>query len=482
LTLLLDGAWRLGDLVSGAKLENGALEGAFSLHGDGWRGVIEQMRRRVRPQVDLAEYEREDLAWYQSQWVQHFTFLYGREILNLKTHQFEIERFLAEAERDFGGYDGMLIWGGYPRLGVDERSQWDIFDDLPGGRPGLRSLVDTARARGVRVFVPYKPWDQSAARHGKSVNPPQDELARLIHDIDADGVFLDTMSAIDPAFRASIDALRPGVVFCSEGRVRQEAFKIITGSWDQSYTRDGQEGNWSAEPERMPGIDLGRFIFPEHRLFVINRHAVGDDRMNVIMRGFFGGTGWVVWQDIFGLTLPYSPQEAALLKKCRTIFRAHEHALNAGSPTPLLPTLLPGVYCNEFTSPEKRFWTFYNETDQVVNAPILQVDPRRDTHFIDCWNDADLIVNEGYLCPRLEPHAVGAVVELPRLLAYERETRTIRLSQPIKDAQVTVFQGGSQWAYPLRESGIVLSDHTEQMTMKLVRGAEVLDQIISVAE
>jgi hypothetical protein len=334
----------------------------------------------------------------------------------------------------------------------------------------------------VRVFVPYKPWDQSAAKHGKPVNPPQDELARLIRDIDADGVFLDTMSAIDPAFRASIDALRPSVVFCSEGRVKQQAFEIITGSWDQSPTRDGQGGNWSAEPERMPGIDLGRFIFPEHRLFVINRHAVGDDRLNVIMRGFFGGTGWVVWQDIFGLVLPYAPQEAALLKKCRTIFRAHEHALNAGSPTPLLPTLLPGVYCNEFASPEKRFWTFYNETDQVVNAAILQINPRSDSHFIDCWNDAELTVNDGYLRLLLEPHAVGAVVELPQILDYERKAHIIRLNQSVDDAQVRVIQGGSQWTYLLSENGIALPDHSGHMTIQLIRGAEVLDQISVAAE
>ncbi|HVU12208.1 MAG TPA: hypothetical protein VHD90_13070 [Phototrophicaceae bacterium] len=419
LTLLFEQGLSFADL-SGKPLDAGCvLQGSFVLHGDGWRGAFAQFRQQVRSQTDLSEYQRDDLAWYQSQWVQHFTFLYGREILNLKTHRFELERFLDESERDFGGYDGILLWGGYPRLGVDERTQWDFFDDLPGGRPALRARVELAHAHGVRVFVPYKPWDQSLALHGQPAPSAPDELARLLSEINADGVFLDTMSSLDRTFRTAIDGQRPGVVLCSELRVTKDSFEMITGSWDQSYTRSYQQGNWSAVPERMPGLDLGRFIFPEHRLFVINRHAVGDDRLTIIKRGFFGGTGWVVWQDIFGLVLTYAPDEAALLRKCRTIFRAHEDVLNSGSPTPLLPTLIPGVYCNEFVSEHKRFWTFYNETDEIIDAAVLAVEARPDVHWIDVWNDCELSSAEGQLHLRLKPHDVGAVVELPRSLDKE---------------------------------------------------------------
>ncbi len=413
LTLLFEQGMSFGDL-SGKSLDAGCvLSGSFCLHSNGWRGAFALFRQQVRSQVDLSEYRRADLGWYQSQWVQHFTFLYGREILNLKTHRFDLERFLADAERDFGGYDGILLWGGYPRLGIDERTQWDFFDDLPGGRPGLRQMVELAHARGVRVFVPYKPWDQSLALHGQPAPSAPDELARLLAEINADGVFLDTLSSLDRTFRTAIDEQRSGVVLCSELRVTKDSFETITGSWDQSYTRSFAQGNWSAVPERMPGLDLGRFIFPEHRLFVINRHAVGDDRLTIIKRGFFGGTGWVVWQDIFGLALPYTPDEAALLKKCRTIFRAHEDVLNSDTPTPLVPTLIPGVYCNEFVSERKRFWTFYNETDEPIDAAVLAVEARPDVRWLDVWNQCELTLRDSDLHFHLKPHDIGAVVELP---------------------------------------------------------------------
>src|SRR5262249_52385414 len=154
----------------------------------------------------------------------------------------------------------------YPRIGIDERTQWEFYDDFPGGRAGLRAMAHRARERGVRFFVPYKPWDRSAELHGRQTAPDAEELARLVADVEADGVFLDTMSAIDPAFRKAIDAVRPGVVFCSEGRATGKAFEVITGSWDQSPNRDPEQGNWSASEESMPGVDLWRFTFPEHRL------------------------------------------------------------------------------------------------------------------------------------------------------------------------------------------------------------------------
>lgn len=412
LTLIVDAPAWFEDVVT----ENAgkSFGGSFALHAGGWRESFARYRTRLRGRVNLSEYEREDLDWYKNQWVQHFTFLYGREILNLKTHQFEPERFLDDAERDFGGYDGILYWASYPRMGIDERNQWDFFDDMPGGRTRLREISDLAHERGIRVFVPYKPWDRSDVLHGAANGSANaDELARLISDLDADGVFLDTMSAIDPSFRTTIDAAKPGVVLCSELHVKPEAFEVITGSWDQSYTRNGMEGNSSAEIERMPGIDPMRFVFPEHRLFVINRHAVGDDRLLVTMRGFFGGTGWVVWQDIFGLTLPYAPDEAALLKKCRTIFREHETAMNTDTPTPLLPTLVDGVYCNEFAAPEERLWTFYNDTDAPIDAAVLRIEQRAGTRLVDAWNGGAADVENGALRVKLAAKSVGCVVEVP---------------------------------------------------------------------
>jgi hypothetical protein len=453
------------------------------VHDGGWPEAFDRFRQRIRARFDLELYDRPEEAWYQRQLVQHFTFLYGREILNMEEGAFDLDRFLDEAERDFGGYDGMLAWGVYPRIGIDERTQWDFFDDLPGGRAGLRDLARRARERGVRFFVPYKPWDIAAEARGEAIEPPHEGLATLVADVEADGVFLDTMSAIDRTFRDALDRVRPGVVLCSEGRVKGAAFETITGSWDQSRSPEQMQGNWSAPAEVMPGIDLWRFVFPEHPLFVVNRTAVGDDRMRIIQRGFFGGMGWVIWQDIFGLVLSYSPEEAALLKRCRTILREHLGALRGPRPTPLVDTLAPGVYANEFPGQAKRLWTLYNETPQPIAGPVLRVQPAPNAHYVDVWTNQEVSVDdEGRLCVALSPRAVGAVVEMPKALAFDAASGTLSVLEAPEGAVVEIIGAGPAQtlsvngdSFDLR--GIALTQAVPGLARLLASG-ELVDQIV----
>jgi hypothetical protein len=112
--------------------------------------------------------------------------------------------------------------------------------------------------------------------------------------------------------------------------------------------------------------------------------------------------------------LTYSPEEAALLKKCRAIFREHRQALRSAQPTPLLQTLVPGVYANEFPGDAKRLWTFYNETGRWVNGPVLEIQPRPGCHYVDVWANQEAEVDAaGCLRVTLGPRSTGAVVELP---------------------------------------------------------------------
>jgi hypothetical protein len=453
--------------------------GKIILVEGGWREAFAEIRAELRSRLDLAEYRRDDLQWYSEQFVQHFTFLYGREILDLERGEFNLDRFLDEGERDFGGYDGFLIWGVYPRIGVDERTQWDFYDDFPGGRQGLKQISERARARGVRFFVPYKPWDRSASLHQRQTPPDEEELARLIVDTAADGVFLDTMDMINPTFRQAIDQLKPGVVFCSEGRAEGKAREIITGSWDQSSHRDWYQGNWSASHESMPMTDLWRFVLPEHRLFVINRHSMGDDRIRITQRGFFNGMGWVVWQDIFGLTLPYTPAEAALLKKCRTIFRENLQAVNSPAPTPLVETEAAGVFANEFPAESKRMWTFYNENEAPVSGALLKIQPRDGCHFVDVWNQKAAALQDSQLVAlQIAPRQVGCVVEYPRLLEVSAASITIAGRAVEPGWEIAIQQRESLIKYPAaNQLPLVSGKYPGHMVIKLLAGSEVLDQV-----
>jgi hypothetical protein len=474
-------SWNWAELIFESRAEQRTVfEAEMILHTGGWAAAFDLFRAYVRATVNLSQYQRRDLAWYQNQLVQHFTFLYGRELLNLETGQFEIDRFLDQGERDFGGYDGMLIWAAYPRIGVDERTQWDFYDDLPGGRAGLQAMARRARERGTRLFVPYKPWDNSADLHGHATVPDHELLAKLVADVEADGVFLDTMSAIGGSFRDSLDQVRPGVALCSEGRARGAAMEVITSSWDQLGYVDTQQGNWSAAEVAMPAVNLRRFIFPEHRLFVVGRHALGDDRIRAIQRGFFNGMGWVVWQDIFGLAQPYTPAEAALLKRCCTLLREHCRALAGAHPQPLVPTLAQGVYANLFPGTAKRLWTLYNENKAPVNAPVLRISSPPGRHIVDLWNRCNVEPNErGDIEVMLEPQAIGALAELPRLLIASPDGARVTLAEPIVGAVIEVYGSTGSWSAPAGSEPIDLRPTcTEAALVRLLSDGELLDQIV----
>ena len=68
-----------------------------------------------------------------------------------------VGRFLDDLDARYGGVDGVLLWNTYPNLGVDERSQFDLVGDVPGGLGALRDVVAQFNARGVRVGIPYNP-------------------------------------------------------------------------------------------------------------------------------------------------------------------------------------------------------------------------------------------------------------------------------------------------------------------------------------
>lgn len=42
-------------------------------------------------------------------------------------------------------------------MGVDERSQFDLLEDVPGGLAALKAVVAQFNKRGVRVGLPYNP-------------------------------------------------------------------------------------------------------------------------------------------------------------------------------------------------------------------------------------------------------------------------------------------------------------------------------------
>ena len=129
-------------------------------------------------------------------------------------------------------HDSLVLWHAYPRIGVDDRNQFDFYRDMPGGLNGLRDLSRRCHRRNVKVFIDYNPWDTGTRREPKN---DLEMLAELVAAIEADGIFLDTMNQGSGEFRSRLDRTRPGVILEGEGALPLEHIHDHHASWAQGF-------------------------------------------------------------------------------------------------------------------------------------------------------------------------------------------------------------------------------------------------------
>jgi hypothetical protein len=91
---------------------------------------------------------------------------------------------------------------------------------MPGGLEGVRAVVDELHAAGVKVLLPYNPWDTGTRRvtnaSGSVVSDPV-LLDTLIKTINADGFNGDTMGSIPESFYTTSEGLNHPVALEPEG-------------------------------------------------------------------------------------------------------------------------------------------------------------------------------------------------------------------------------------------------------------------------
>lgn len=380
---------RLGRVLSDTfELELTALQ-------QGWREAFATLRQEQRKRFDLREHHRPQLQWLRDTMLHHFTYLYAKESYDYQQNKVDIDRLL-EQGKEFGGYDTLTLWHQYPRLGVDARTQWDFFDDFPGGIEGLRDTIAQAHRGGAKVFLPYKPWDIG---DDQSMDGTSDQLAQLVGDTDLDGLFLDTMNSVPAAFRPTIDAVKQGVAFCAEvhpGSVA--AVDAITSSWGKSKAVDP-----------IPMLDYFRFILPEHPVPIISRWATDHGKDRLVERAIFSATGLVIWQDIFGTWLPYSPQQKARIKAYKAVWQNNKDAFGGKEPIPLYPTLQPQILCNCFPADDgsATIFTFCNQSSALYHGPLVQLTNSAATLVPlfgeQAWLEKDI------LCGEVAPDKITAI-------------------------------------------------------------------------
>jgi len=377
------------------------------------KAAVENHMKKFGP-LDRSLYDRQDLRWAAGMYALHFTFMYDSSFYDVKTGEYTLDAFLDEGLREFGGYDAIMLWQAYPRLGVDERNQFDMMNDMPGGFDGIRDLVHRAHARGTRVLANYNPWDLSTRqdemtdidvdylsfmplegdRYGTGFLFGQDhtylpkDLLDQAAATEVDGFFLDTMLTGSFGLRRRIDEIRPGVAFVPEAHPPIEQLAISSGSWAQHLN-----------DFHPPGLLHLKWIEPRHMQNQIWRWNLTHDKEIEI--AFFNGSGMIIWENIFGTYNPHRIEDRMLWRRAVSILRHFNDNFTSEAWDPYYPTTAEQLFANRWPGEKATVFTLLNYGDPIENGVLMELPAENGVVYFDLWNGE-----------RLQPETAGRNVRI----------------------------------------------------------------------
>jgi formylglycine-generating enzyme required for sulfatase activity len=323
--------------------------------------------RRAQLQHSDALYRRADFAWVGKDFSCCFLMLCDGRFYDATTGRYAVKQFLARERREFGGYDSIVLWHAYPRIGLDDRNQFDFYRDMPGGLRGLRAVADELHAAGVKVFLDYNPWDTGTRREAKS---DLDALCECVRALDADGIFLDTMDRGAAEFRAKLDAVRPGVALEGEIALPLERLHDHHLSWAQGFA-DGD----------TPGVLRNKWFERNHLQHQIRRWDT--DHTGELHAAWMNGSGMMVWENVFGSWVGWSQRDKAILRAMLPIQRRYAPLFCGEGWTPLVPTLVRDLFASLWEGDGLRLWTLVNRGTTEIDGQCLPVDLRPGEKLFD---------------------------------------------------------------------------------------------------
>jgi iron(II)-dependent oxidoreductase len=453
-------------------------------HSGDWREGL-RMMFQDRWLYDLDKFdntlfERADLKWIRHSYLLLLQFAWDQEYYDAMNGGYDFYKFIAQEDKVLGGYDAYALWPTWPRLGLDQRNQWDMYRDLPGGLAELRRQAEFMHKRGARYFISYNPWDEST-RHEEHIKG----MERLLREIDADGVVLDTWGESSREFQAAADRVKPGIILYSEGMaVPKDMPGIVAGRvHDAIYM--------------PPPLNLNKLIKPEFAIFRVIQLAEGRIHREIAV-SFFNGYG--VELNVMRPGRPdWVGEEFAYLGRALKILRDNSDAFLSRDWVPLLPTTSDSIWVNKWPLASKTIYTVYSLKPEGFSGPLFEVPSPADSHYVSLWNHEELqgvkvgektyapVTVDGFsrswLGTRREGN-VDCVALLPNLLKVSVDQDSLHL-EAAKGTSVVVWAGLPSYScrsveFPAGDRTISLraslGKHEEKFVVQLFDGRELLDE------
>lgn len=376
-----------------------------------FRDALDQWREenKARLKYDDVLYRRPEFSWAASNYSCCFLMLCDERFYDWRNGHYTVDSFVEQGKRDFGGFDSVVLWHAYPRLGVDQRNQFDFYRDQPGGIAALRKAVHELRRHGVRTYIDYNPWDTGTRREGKS---DLDAVADMVRELDVDGVFLDTMK--DAAgLRSKLDKVRAGVILEGEGSVPLENIHSHHASWAQGEVGGVFAGYRTPfEDSPVPGVLAHKWLERRHMQHQVRRWKY--NHLAELQIAWMNGSGVMVWENVFGSLLPWRQQDRQILRAMLPIQRRYTDLFQGENWTPLVPTLRHGVYASLWERKDLRLWTLVNRQWAHFDGSLLNVPAIAGHIYFDLITGQEISARAGdqgmIISGELLPRGIGCFV------------------------------------------------------------------------
>ncbi len=389
-----------------------------------------RMEARVRAGYSGQEYERPELKWTQSSFIQPQMMVEDRYFYDPGTGHYTVDKYLDDLEKRYGGIDSVLIWPVYPNIGIDNRDQYDMVRAMPGGVAGVKQMVADFHRRGVKVLFPFMPWDQGTRDMGTAT---WEATAELMAEVGADGINGDTLWGIPRAFRTASDAVGHPLALEPE-HAFSAPFEAL--AWNNMAW-----GYW--QYPNAPMVSVFKWLEPRHMVNVCDRW--NHSKVDNLQYAFFNGVGYESWENIWGIWNQITPRDAEALRRVATIERAMANFLMSQEWQPYAETEQAGIFASRWPQGKNTLWTIVNRTPYDIEGRQLRLPVQAGMHYFDLWHGVELAPEAAggsvFLTLAIEAHGFGAIlatadapdVTLQKLLTEMKQLTARPLSSYSKD-------------------------------------------------
>jgi len=426
-------------------------------HRGDWREALEFYRQWAhswyKPLVPRKRWFQEVFYYQQA--------LAWTQLRNPQTGQWRMNEELKRYKEAFGCLDYLHVFDFgqsqiYGRVG-----DYSHYEEL-GGLEAMRAAFKEAQDQGVRIGVYIEgylcdnrgvwgrehvaanciitqdgkplmwPGSNTETMMCPSALPWREHLAntykRVAAELQPDGMYIDQYGFIDTwktcwsrehghpvphppirgegeTTRAIREAIPPHIANLTEETPNDVHAQYQDGALGYSVVQN--------DPVLAPHrVDLFRFVFPDFKVFqLVSYNPFLEGGWDLLKWPFFNGEAYWLHHNP---QRDYCPDALQFMRRAFAILHRYKEAFCSADVRPLVPTLMPTVYANEFRSPKVTVWTIFNAEYKTWRGELLRVPHQSGTRYYDAFQETEIKPRvekgEAWLPVTIGPRDVGCLV------------------------------------------------------------------------